>query len=163
MLVWLRASNLIILPSLNWLLLILVLPRVRRFVPVSAGWRRVSLPLPIFSGLRSSADHWISALRDDDGSIISSPEDLGHCLCSFHSSLFTASPTDPAVQTAFLGNLSSSLDSDQAALCKGLLTPEECFTALHGMARRTALALTVSQWNFMLSFGVCWVLILFLF
>ena len=87
---------------------------------------------------KHSADRWISALRDSDGSIISSPEDLCHCLSSFYSSLFTASPTDPVVQTSFLGNLSSVFQPEQAALCEGLLTSEECFTALHGMAKRKA-------------------------
>lgn len=87
---------------------------------------------------KRSADRWISALRDSDGSIISSPEDLCRCLSSFYSALFTAAPTDPAVQESFLGNISSTLGPDQAALCEGLLTSEECFTALNGMARRKA-------------------------
>lgn len=43
-------------------------------------------------------------------------------LSSFYSSLLSASSTDPAVQTSFLGNHSSLLDPDQAALCEGLLT-----------------------------------------
>ena len=87
---------------------------------------------------KRAADRWISALREDDGSIISSPADLCHCLSSFYSSLFTVAPTDPSVQASFLGNLSLSLDHDQAAVCEGPLTLVECLTALQGMARRKA-------------------------
>ena len=87
---------------------------------------------------KRSADRWISALRDDDGSIVSSPEDLCRCFSSFYASLFTAVSTDPSARTSLLANLDSTLDSDQAALCEGLLTLDECFTALQGMARRKA-------------------------
>ena len=60
------------------------------------------------------------------------------CFGSFHSSFFTAALTDPVLQAPFLGKLLSALDQEQAALCEGLLTPEDCLTALHGMARRKA-------------------------
>ena len=49
--------------------------------------------------------------------------------------LFTAAPTDPVVQASFLGKLSPTIDQEQAALCEGPLTPEECLTVLYGMAR----------------------------
>ena len=42
-----------------------------------------------------SADRWISALRESDGSIVSSPADLCRSLSSFYLDLFTASDTDP--------------------------------------------------------------------
>ena len=51
-----------------------------------------------------SSDRWISALRESDGSIVSSPADFCRSLSSFYSGLFTAS-----------GNLSSFLPGDQAA------------------------------------------------
>ena len=85
-----------------------------------------------------SADRWISALRESDGSIISSPPDLCCCFSSFYPSPFTAAPTDPSVQSSLLDNIVSTLDRDQSALCEGPLTPEECFTALQGMAKRKA-------------------------
>ena len=44
---------------------------------------------------KRSADSWISALRESDGSIVSSPADLCRSLSSFYLDLFTASDTDP--------------------------------------------------------------------
>lgn len=87
---------------------------------------------------KRSADRWISALREGDGSIVSSPDDLCRSLSSFYASLFTAAPTDLPSRTSLLGNLTSTLDSVQAALCEGHLMPDECFTALQGMARQKA-------------------------
>ena len=87
---------------------------------------------------KRSADRWISALRESDGSIISSPDDLCRSFASFYSSLFTAGATDPAVRATLLGNLSSSLSPEEASSCEGHLTLDECFVALHGMARRKA-------------------------
>ena len=87
---------------------------------------------------KRSADRWISALREDDGTIVSSPVDLCRVLSEFYSSLFSAAPTDSSVRSALLSNLTSSLDEDQAALCEGLLSVEECFIALKGMARSKA-------------------------
>ena len=87
---------------------------------------------------KQSADHWISALRKSDGSIVSSPADLCRLLSSFYLDLFTASDTDPCAQSALLGNLSSVLPSDQAVLCEGHLSVTEVSSALLGMARRKA-------------------------
>ena len=111
-------------------------------------------PLLIFFRLekKRSADRWIAALREDDGSIISSPDDLSRCLSSFYSGLFTAAPTDPLIQLSFLNNISSTLDPDQAALCKGLLMLDECFSALQGMARHKAPALDGLPMEFYLKF-----------
>ena len=77
------------------------------------------------------ADRWISALRDDNGTIVSFPNDLCCVLSNFYLCLFSAVPTDLSVRLA-------SLDGDQAALCEGLLAVEECFAALKGMARSKA-------------------------
>lgn len=87
---------------------------------------------------KCSTDRWISALREDDGSIVSSLIDLCRYLSSFYASLFTAAPTDLSSRTSLLTNLTSTLDNDQADLCEGHLTSDECFTALQGMARRKA-------------------------
>ena len=87
---------------------------------------------------KRSADHWISALRESDGSIVSSPADLCRSLSSFYLDLFTASDTHPCAQSAFLGNLSSVLPGDQAVLFEGHLSVTEISSALFGMARRKA-------------------------
>ena len=87
---------------------------------------------------KRSADRWISALRESDGSIVSSPADLCHALSSFYLGLFSASDTDSCAQSALLGNLSSVLPGDQAALCEGHLSVAEVFSALLGMAKRKA-------------------------
>ena len=50
----------------------------------------------------------------------------------------SAESTDSAVRSSLLGNLTSTLSCDQAALCDGHLSAEECDTALQGMARSKA-------------------------
>ena len=87
---------------------------------------------------KRSADRWVSALRNPDGSIVSTPSDLCSSFATFYSSLFTACPTDSAAQDILLSNVSSVLSSAQADLCEGFLTLEECHRALVGMARRKA-------------------------
>ena len=87
---------------------------------------------------KRGADRWISAIRNDDGTIVSAPDDLCLSFSSFYSSLFTASPTDASAQESSLDNVVSSLPADQSDSCKGLLTVDECFAALVGMARRKA-------------------------
>ena len=91
-----------------------------------------------------SSDHWISALRESDGSIVSSPADFCRSLSSFYSGLFTAS-----------GNLSSFLPGDQAALCEGHLLIKEVSTALLGMARHKATELDGLLVEFYLKFCFC--------
>ena len=82
---------------------------------------------------KCGADHWISAIRQDDGTIVSSPADLCSSFAAFNTSLFLATPTDPAFRSALLGNVTSSLSPDMAALCEGPLTPTERLSALQGM------------------------------
>ena len=87
---------------------------------------------------KCGADRWISAIKLDDGTIVSSPTELCASFAAFYSSLFSASPTDPAVRDSLLNNVSSSLPPAMAALCEGHLSVAECLTALQGMARRKA-------------------------
>lgn len=47
-------------------------------------------------------------------------------------------PTDPVACNLLLDNLSSALPSDQAEVCEGPLSINECYTALRGMAKRKA-------------------------
>jgi len=107
-----------------------------------------------FFGLekKNAADRWISALRESDGSIVSSPSDLCRSFASFYSSLFTADVTDLAVQASLLANLPSALPSDQASQCEGHLSVEECFSVLQGMARRKAPGLDGLPMEFYLKF-----------
>ena len=101
---------------------------------------------------KSGADRWISAIRLDNGTIVSSPADLCRSFAAFYTSLFSAAPTDPSVRTSLLGNISASWSSDEAALCEGLLSTEECFAALQGMARRKAPGLDGFPMEFYLKF-----------
>ncbi|PFX27102.1 Transposon TX1 uncharacterized 149 kDa protein [Stylophora pistillata] len=84
---------------------------------------------------KRSTDRLISALRDSDGSIVSSPCALCASVRSFYSCLFTASPTDPVIQSSLLCNLAATLSRDQASHCEGSLTSSEVLKALKGMAR----------------------------
>ena len=101
---------------------------------------------------KCGSDRWISALRDEDDSIVSSPRDLCTSLSSFFSGLFSASPVDPRIQTDLLGNLSSSLPDDQSSLGEGHLSVEEVLVALRGMARRKAPGLDGLPMEFYLKF-----------
>ena len=87
---------------------------------------------------KRSTDRLISALRDPDGSIVSSPSALCASLRSFYSFLFTASPTDPVIQSSMLQNLTTTLPRDQASHCEGSLTPSEVLKAPKGMAHGKA-------------------------
>ena len=101
---------------------------------------------------KRSADRRISALRESDGSIVSSSAALCASLGSFYSGLYTASPTDPLVQSSLLGNLSSILSQDQADSCEGPLTPTEVLDALKGMARNKTPGLDGLPMEFYLRF-----------
>lgn len=73
---------------------------------------------------KRSADRWISAIGRDDGTIVSSPDDLHLSFSSFYSFLFAAEPTDASAQESLLDNIESSLPAGQADLCEGLSTVE---------------------------------------
>ena len=87
---------------------------------------------------KRGADRWIAAVRDPDGQIVTSPEDLCASFSSFYSSLFTAASTDADAQESLLDNLQSSLPETQSESCESLLSIEECFAALTGMAKHKA-------------------------
>ncbi len=101
---------------------------------------------------KCGADRWISAIKLDDNTIVSSPAQLCSAFAAFYTSLFTATPTDSAVRSSLLANVSSSLSPDMAALCEGLLTAEECLSALQGMARRKTPGLDGFPMEFYLKF-----------
>ena len=104
---------------------------------------------------KCSADRWISALREDDGSIISSPDELCRCFVSFYSSLFTAAPMDPVVQVSFLGKLSSTLDQEQAALCEVSSCPRNVLQRFMVWLGARLQAWMACLWNFMSNSGMC--------
>ena len=101
---------------------------------------------------KCGADRWISAIKLDDGTIVSSPTDLCAAFAGFYTSLFSATPTDPVIRNSLLNNVSSSLSPGMAALCQGHLASAECFTALHGMARRKPPGLDGLPMEFYLKF-----------
>ena len=101
---------------------------------------------------KCGAERWISAIRLDDGTIVSSLTKLCESSVAFYTSLFSAATTDPVVGASLLGNVSSTLSPDMAALCEGTLTTPECFTALQGMARRKAPGLDGLPMEFYLRF-----------
>ena len=87
---------------------------------------------------KRSADRWISALRNPNGSIVSSPSDLCASLSGFYSSLCSVSFTDDTARDPLLDNISASLSPSEADCCEGLLTPGECKQVLLGMAHGKA-------------------------
>ena len=101
---------------------------------------------------KRAADRWIAALKNDDGSIVSDPVGISDCLSSFYASLFSAESIDESAASELLDNVSHVLPTDQAALCEGELSVEECFTALTGMARGKAPGLDGLPMEFYLKF-----------
>ena len=97
-------------------------------------------------------DRHIAAVRTVDGQIVVSPEDLCGSFSSFYSSLFSAEPTDADAQESLLDNIESSLSTIQSESCEGLLSVEECFEALSGMAKRKAPGLDGLPAEFYLKF-----------
>ena len=88
---------------------------------------------------KCGVDGRISALRQGNGSIVSSPGDLCETFQSFYTSLFSTEPVDTAAQDSLFENMESSLSAGQAKACEGCLSQDECFTALQGMAHNNAL------------------------
>ena len=80
-------------------------------------------------------DRNITALRADDGSVISDQNDLSRLLCSFYADLFSASTCDPVAQATLLSHVSAKLSGAESLGCEGPLSQGECFAALQGMAR----------------------------
>ena len=84
---------------------------------------------------KRAADRWIPALRESGGSIVSSPEGLCRTLNTIYSDLFSSVPTDSVVQASLLSNFPCPLPCDQARVCEGPLTPDECLHAFKNMAK----------------------------
>ena len=84
---------------------------------------------------KRGADRRISALKASDGTIVSDTSALCDVITSFYSDLFSSQPTDADARSSLLSNVNSSLSPDDAQSCDGLLTSDESFAALRGMAR----------------------------
>lgn len=87
---------------------------------------------------RQSADRVVAALHCPDGTVVNSAPDLVECFSLFYSDLFSAEPVDLGAREELLSNVSACLSSSERDACEGLLSVEECFAALQGMARRKA-------------------------
>ena len=87
---------------------------------------------------KRSADRWITALCNPNGSIVSSPSDLCASLSGFYSSLLSVSSIDDTARDSLLDNISASLSTSEADCCEGLLTPGECNQTLLGMTHGKA-------------------------
>ena len=87
---------------------------------------------------KRGVDRQISALKASDGSIVADITGVSDVVTSFYTSLFSSEVTDDVSRASLLQNVVSSLSSEEAEACDGLLSPEECSTALRGMARRKA-------------------------
>ena len=59
-------------------------------------------------------------------------------ITAFYSGLFRSQCTDELSRVALLRNVSVALPPADAEICEGLLSAEECWAALEGMARRKA-------------------------
>ena len=87
---------------------------------------------------KRATDRYISALRADDGSLVTDKDGLCTLLRSFYLDLFTAVPCDSSARAELLSHISSVLPFDDSEACEGLLSQGECFAALQGMARGKA-------------------------
>lgn len=70
---------------------------------------------------KRSAVRRISALRENDSTIISSITGLCDSISSFYSALFTSVPMDAVAHESLLSNICSTLTSEQASSCDGLV------------------------------------------
>ena len=84
---------------------------------------------------KNGATNWFSAIRGDGDVVVSDLDGIRKTWFSFCSSLFTKEPVDLQIQSAMLDNLRLVLPPDEVPTCEGLLSREETFSALQGMAR----------------------------
>ena len=85
---------------------------------------------------KQHAKQVMRSIRDSDtGSVNHDPFEILGVWQRYYTGLFTAAPCDPSAQDDMLSKLSHRLTKEDRACCEGLLTLEECFAALSGMAR----------------------------
>ena len=84
---------------------------------------------------KHGTEDWISAMRNEDGSIVSDISNICNSWVSFYSTLFTACQCDGDIQNDLLSKVTSCVPPDQVSCCEGYLSLEEVQIALSGMAR----------------------------
>ena len=84
---------------------------------------------------KNSSDRWIAAMRGSDGIVVSDISSICSSWRSFYLDLFTTCPTDIDTQRDLLSNITHMLPPGEISSCEGLLSPDEVYTALNGMAR----------------------------
>ena len=82
----------------------------------------------------NGTDRNISALRASDGTLVTDKDGLCDVFRSFYLDLFSAAPCYLNAHAELLSNISSVLPFHNSEVCEGLLSHEECFAALQGMA-----------------------------
>ncbi len=93
-----------------------------------------------------------SIRNPDTGSVHHDPFEILGVWQRYYAGLFTVAPCNLAAQDDMLSKLSRHLANEERASCEGLLSLEECFTALLGMARRKTLGSDVFPMEFYLRF-----------
>ena len=101
---------------------------------------------------KRGADQWCSALGMEDGTIVSSIDDICAAWSSFYPSLFSEEPTDPGEQNLLLQHLESALPAEASSSCDGPLREDELRASVRGMARGKAPGLDGLPLEFYLSF-----------
>ncbi len=93
----------------------------------------------VANGLRKEKCHAkqvMHSIRDPDtGSVHHDPFEMLGVWQRYYTGLFAAAPCDPSAKDDMLSKLSHRLCKYERASCEGLLTLEDCFPALSGMAR----------------------------
>ena len=77
-------------------------------------------------------------MRASDGTLVTDKDGLCGVFRSFYLDLFSAAPCDSGARAELLSNISSVLPFHDSEVCEGLLSQEECFAALQGIARGKA-------------------------
>ena len=101
---------------------------------------------------KRGAGQWCSALRMEDGTIVSGISDICAAWSSLYLSLFYSEPNDLGDQNFLFQHLESTLTNEATSSCDGPLSEDELLAAVHGMARGKAPALDGLSLKFYLFF-----------
>ncbi|KAK3741401.1 hypothetical protein QZH41_018038 [Actinostola sp. cb2023] len=80
------------------------------------------------------AESTVDVIQKEDGTLTSDPDDLLSTWHLFYNELFSASETNKDLLNSFLSTLERKLLFHSSESCEGLLSSEECLSALRGMA-----------------------------
>ena len=76
----------------------------------------------------------ISSIKDSSGVLHSYISEMLGVWRAFYQNLFSGLTVDPEMQETFFSSLERRLSQEDSASCEGPLTPDECLSALRGMA-----------------------------